>query len=106
MDVLRVAFLSSLVLEFFATVSIAMVAVYIGFRLYYGDMHFLAGFTVLLLAPEFFRPLRAMGTQYHARMEAIGASERIVALLDIPVPARPAVRPAALPARLEISFRS
>ena len=82
MDVLRVAFLSSLVLEFFATISIAMVAVFIGFRLYYGDMDFLPGFLVLLLAPEFFRPLRAMGTQYHARMEAIGASERIVALLE------------------------
>jgi ATP-binding cassette, subfamily C, bacterial CydD len=86
MEVLRVAFLSSLVLEFFATISIAMVAVYIGFRLYYGEMHFLAGFLVLLLAPEFFRPLRAMGTQYHARMEAIGASERIVALLETPLP--------------------
>jgi ATP-binding cassette subfamily C protein CydD len=105
MDVLRVAFLSSLILEFFATVSIAMVAVYIGFRLYYADMHFLAGFTVLLLAPEFFRPLRAMGTQYHARMEAIGASERIVALLETEVPERPAAT-AALPeaARLDISF--
>ena len=106
MDVLRVAFLSSLVLEFFATISIAMVAVYIGFRLYYGDMHFLAGFTVLLLAPEFFRPLRAMGTQYHARMEAIGASERIVALLEIPVPERPAAPPAPVPERLEINFRN
>jgi ATP-binding cassette, subfamily C, bacterial CydD len=107
MDVLRVAFLSSLVLEFFATVSIAMVAVYIGFRLYYGDMHFLAGFTVLLLAPEFFRPLRAMGTQYHARMEAIGASERIVALLEIPVPERPAAVPhAPLPERLDIEFKN
>jgi ATP-binding cassette subfamily C protein CydD len=106
MDVLRVAFLSSLVLEFFATISIAMVAVYIGFRLYYGDMHFLAGFTVLLLAPEFFRPLRAMGTQYHARMEAIGASERIVALLETPVPERPAASSALpSPVRLDISFR-
>ena len=106
MDVLRVAFLSSLVLEFFATVSIAMVAVYIGFRLYYGDMHFLAGFTVLLLAPEFFRPLRAMGTQYHARMEAIGASERIVSLLEVPVPERPAAPLVPLPERLDIRFNN
>ncbi len=86
MEVLRVAFLSSLALEFLATLSIAMVAVYIGFRLYYRELHFLPGFAVLLLAPEFFRPLRAMGTQYHARMEAIGAAESIVALLDTPVP--------------------
>lgn len=86
MEVLRVAFLSSLALEFLATVSIAMVAVYIGFRLYYHELHFLPGFAVLLLAPEFFRPLRAMGTQYHARMEAIGAAASIVALLDTKVP--------------------
>ncbi len=86
MAVLRVAFLSSLALEFFATLSIAMVAVFIGFRLYDGQMTFLRGFFVLLLAPEFFRPLRAMGTQYHARMEAIGAAEAIVALLRTPLP--------------------
>ncbi len=91
MKVLRVAFLSSLALEFFATVSIAMVAVFIGFRLYDGQLHFLQGFFVLLLAPEFYRPLRAMGTQYHARMEAIGASEAIVALLNTPLPQRSAL---------------
>ena len=86
MAVLRVAFLSSLVLEFLATLSIAMLAVYIGFRLYYGHMQFLPGLFVLLLAPEFYKPLRNMGTQYHARMEAIGASERIVDLLNTRVP--------------------
>ncbi len=85
MEVLRVAFLSSLALEFLATISIAMVAVYIGFRLYYSQLHFLPGFAVLLLAPEFFRPLRAMGAQYHARMEAIGAADSIAALLDMPI---------------------
>jgi ATP-binding cassette, subfamily C, bacterial CydD len=105
MDVLRVAFLSSLVLEFFATVSIAMIAVYIGFRLYAGEMHFLPGFLVLLLAPEFFRPLRAMGAQYHARMEAIGASERIVALLQTPPPPQRAGHAAGpLSAPLAIRF--
>ncbi len=86
MEVLRVAFLSSLALEFLATVSIAMVAVYVGFRLYYRELAFLPGFAVLLLAPEFYRPLRAMGTQYHARMEAVGAADAIVALLEVAVP--------------------
>ena len=43
---------------------------------------------MLLLAPEFYRPLRAMGTQYHARMEAIGAAEAIVVLLKTPLPQR------------------
>lgn len=84
MAVLRVAFLSSLVLEFFATVSIALVAIFIGFRLLWGEMAFFPGLFVLLLAPEFYAPLRAMGTAYHARMEAIGAAERLVALEDMP----------------------
>ncbi|GHE03309.1 hypothetical protein U879_19635 [Defluviimonas sp. 20V17] len=86
MQVLRVAFLSSLMLEFLATLAIALVAVFIGFRLYYAQMHFLPGFFVLLLAPEFFRPLRDMGSQYHARMAAIGAAERIVGCLETPAP--------------------
>ncbi|MGN8157562.1 thiol reductant ABC exporter subunit CydD [Salinisphaera sp. RV14] len=92
MRVLRLAFVSSLVLEFLATVSIAMVAVLIGFRLLWGDIGFTSGFLVLLLAPEFYLPLRNMGTVYHARMEAIGAAEGIVALLDAPVDANPGSR--------------
>jgi ATP-binding cassette subfamily C protein CydD len=87
MKVLRLAFLTSLALEFFATVSIAVVAVLIGFRLLFGDMVFLNGFFVLLLAPEFYLPLRSLGTHYHGRMEAIAASERIVEILDAPLPA-------------------
>ncbi|SDM76940.1 ATP-binding cassette, subfamily C, CydD [Methylobacterium phyllostachyos] len=90
MAVLRVAFLSSLVLEFLATLSIAMVAVYIGFRLYYGAMHLLPGLAVLMIAPEFFRVLRALGSQYHARMEAVAAGEAILALLETPPPPAPA----------------
>ena len=82
MSVLRIAFLSSLALEFLATVSIAIVAVLIGFRLYYGEMGFFYGFFALLLAPEFYLPLRNMGTHYHARLEAIGAAENILAILE------------------------
>ncbi|MCW8828088.1 MAG: thiol reductant ABC exporter subunit CydD [Gammaproteobacteria bacterium] len=89
MRVLRVAFLSSLVLEFFATVSIAVVAVLIGFRLLWGEMDFLHGFFVLLLAPEFYLPLRQMGTHYHGRMEAIAAAERIIEVFETAVPAPP-----------------
>lgn len=86
MAVLRMAFLSSLVLEFFATVSIALIAVLIGFRLYFGEMDFAYGFFVLLLAPEFYLPLRTMGTHYHARMDGIAAAERIVDILETPLP--------------------
>jgi ATP-binding cassette subfamily C protein CydD len=86
MSVLRIAFLSSFALEFFSTVSIAIVAVLIGFRLYWGELDFLYGFFVLLLAPEFYLPLRNMGTHYHARMAAIGAAENMLKILDAPLP--------------------
>ncbi|MDQ0503403.1 thiol reductant ABC exporter subunit CydD [Xanthobacter agilis] len=105
MAVLRIAFLSSLVLEFFATVSIAMVAVFIGFRLLWGEMDFFTGLFVLLLAPEFYAPLRAMGTAYHARMEALGAAERMVALEDVPALAEPGgTTPLPSPERIEVRF--
>ncbi len=82
MSVLKIAFLSSLTLEFLATVSIALVAITIGFRLYWGDLHFSTGFMVLLLAPEFYTPLRNLGTQYHARMQAIIVAEKIITILQ------------------------
>ncbi|HEX9080407.1 MAG TPA: thiol reductant ABC exporter subunit CydD, partial [Desulfuromonadaceae bacterium] len=105
MSVLYLAFLSALVLEFFATVSVALMAVIIGFRLLKGGVAFQDGFTVLLLAPEFYLPLRLMGNYYHARMEAIGAAERIFDLLDTPATPRPP-SPVPVPggSSLRISF--
>ncbi|WP_373236207.1 thiol reductant ABC exporter subunit CydD [Cohaesibacter celericrescens] len=97
MSVLRVAFLSSLVLEFFATVSIAMIAVFIGFRLLYGEIDFFSGFYVLLLAPDFYLPLRQMGTHYHARMEAIGAAGKMVDLIGEDSAPAPTFEPQSLP---------
>ena len=101
MKVLRVAFLSAVVLEFLATMGIAVVAVLIGFRLLYGHMQFQPGMFVLLLAPEFYLPLRTLGAHYHARMEAIGAAERILQILDTPLPA---VCTSALPLTLAPSY--
>jgi len=89
MDVLRLAFLSSAVLEFFASISIAVVAVYFGFS-YLGELNFgsyvtpvtlFAGFLVLILAPEFFQPLRDLGAFYHAKAQAVGAAESLVTFL-------------------------
>lgn len=89
MEVLRMAFLSSAVLEFFASISIAIVAVYFGFS-YLGELHFgnyglpvtlFAGFLALILAPEFFQPLRDLGTYYHAKAQAVGAAESLFTLL-------------------------
>jgi ATP-binding cassette subfamily C protein CydD len=86
LSVLRIAFLSAFALEFFSTVSIAIVAVLVGFRLFWGELDFLYGFFVLLLAPEFYLPLRNLGTHYHARMDAIGAAEKMIGILDAPLP--------------------
>ncbi|WP_025119364.1 MULTISPECIES: cysteine/glutathione ABC transporter permease/ATP-binding protein CydD [unclassified Serratia (in: enterobacteria)] len=89
MEVLRLAFLSSAVLEFFASLSIAMVAVYFGFS-YLGELDFgsygtgvtlFAGFLVLILAPEFFQPLRDLGAFYHAKAQAVGAAEALETFL-------------------------
>ncbi|MBV1914274.1 MAG: thiol reductant ABC exporter subunit CydD [Pseudomonadales bacterium] len=82
MSVLKVAFLSSLALEFLATVSIAMVAITIGFRLYWGTLDFSSGFMVLLLAPEFYAPLRNLGAQYHARLQAVTAAGKMIEVLQ------------------------
>lgn len=93
MAVLRVAFLSALALEFFATLGVALVAVFIGFRLLAGGMGFERGFFVLLVAPEFYLPLRSMGAHYHARMEAIGAATGLIEFLSRPLVHRPQVFP-------------
>ena len=85
MEVLRLAFLSSAVLEFFASISIAVVAVYFGFS-YLGELNFghyggsvtlFAGFLALILAPEFFQPLRDLGAFYHAKAQAVGAADAL-----------------------------
>ncbi len=88
MKVLRLAFLSALVLEFFATVSIAVTAVLVGFRLLWGEIAFVDGLTVLLLAPLFYAPLRTLGTERHARMEAVAAAERLADFLARPASLR------------------
>jgi len=81
MAVLRVAFLSAFTLEFFSTVGTAVVAVIIGFRLLGGNLSLLDGLFVLLLAPEYYLPLRNLGLAYHSRMNGMAAAERIIPLL-------------------------
>jgi ATP-binding cassette subfamily C protein CydD len=83
---LRVAFLTSAALEFFASLAIALVAVLFGVRLLHGMISFFPAFLVLLLVPEFFMPLRGLAVHYHARMSALAAAERIFDLLDTPLP--------------------
>ncbi|MDP3008988.1 MAG: thiol reductant ABC exporter subunit CydD [Methylococcales bacterium] len=89
MSVLRIAFLSSAVLEFFSAVAVALVAVYVGLSLL-GQIHFTfapavsfkIALFVLLLAPEFFLPLRQLAIFYHDRAAALGAADAILTILE------------------------
>ena len=89
MSVLRIAFLSSAVLEFFSCIAMALVAVYLGttylgysnFGLYGQTLTLKHGLFILLLAPDFYLPLRELGIHYHARAEALGAAESILEIL-------------------------
>jgi ATP-binding cassette, subfamily C, bacterial CydCD len=78
---LRVTFLSSLILELVATISVALVAVAIGLRLMSGDMSLRAGLFALVLAPEAYMPLRQLGANYHASAEGVAAAEQVFAVL-------------------------
>jgi len=107
MRVLRVSFLSGFALELLASISVAIVAVSIGFRLLDGSLALPVGLFVLLLAPEAYLPLRQVGVQFHAAAEGVAATEDVFAVLDEAraVAAGPASRPAARPAaREEISL--
>jgi len=86
MKVLRYAFLSGFVLEFMTAAAIALVAVTLGVRVISGNMPFEEAFLVLLLAPEFYRPLRELGVQRHAGMEGSAAADRIFEILSTPLP--------------------
>ncbi len=86
MKVLKFAFLSGLVLEFMTAVAIALIAVTLGVRLITGNLPFEEAFVVLLLAPEFYRPLRELGVHRHAGMEGKAAAERVIEILDTPPP--------------------
>ncbi len=82
MKVLRVSFLSGFALEFLASISVAIIAVSIGFRLIDGSLALAVGLFVLLLAPEAYLPLRQVGVQFHAAAEGVAATEDIFAVLD------------------------
>jgi thiol reductant ABC exporter CydD subunit len=82
---LRVTFLSSLILELVATISVALVAVAIGLRLMSGHLDLRTALFVLVLAPEAYLPLRQLGANYHASAEGMAAAERVFAVLEQPV---------------------
>jgi ATP-binding cassette, subfamily C, bacterial CydCD len=85
LSVLRVTFLSALVLEMVATISTAVVAVEVGLRLLYAKMAFQEAMFILIIAPEFYIPWRMLGLRFHAGMSGTTAAKRIFEILDLPV---------------------
>jgi len=114
MRTLRTAFLSSLVLELAATLATAVVAVEVGLRLLGGHLGYQTALLVLLLTPEAYIPLRAVGLHFHASQEGAAAAGRVLRILDTPasqppaaVPARPGTMPAGVDLRKDtISFHA
>ena len=105
LQVLRVAFLSALVLEMVGTISTAIVAVEVGLRLLAGRLAFEPAFFVLILAPEFYLPLRQLGVRFHAGISGVSAAQRIFEVLDLPLPAEGAQDVSAPPAHRDIPPR-
>ena len=112
MKTLRVAFLSSAVLEFFASVAIAVLAIYIGFGLLgfidWGpapQLTLFSGLLILLLAPEYFQPLRTLAQHYHDRAAALGAASHLEPMLERvePMPDSAAFAPRTAPAAITFS---
>lgn len=83
---LRVAFLSGFVLEVLTTLSVALIAVTLGFRLVDGDVSIETALAVLILAPEVYLPLRNVGTHFHASADGMAAADAAFAILEQPVP--------------------
>ncbi|MEN6482184.1 MAG: thiol reductant ABC exporter subunit CydD [Anaerolineaceae bacterium] len=87
LKVLRMTFLSAFALELVSTISTAVVAVEIGLRLLYGHIEFQQAFFILILAPEFYLPLRMLGQRFHSGMSGVSAANQIFSLMDrIPEP--------------------
>ena len=96
MGTLRMAFLSSLVLELVATMSVALVAVEVGLSLVYGRLGLRAGLLALILAPEAYLPLHLAAAQFHASADGLAAADAAIEVIETPAP--PGGRVAAAPA--------
>lgn len=82
MQTLRIAFLSGGVLEFLATLSVALVAVQVGFRMVAGNIPLATGLVIIMLAPEVFEPLRQVGAQFHASANGVAAANSCFEILE------------------------
>ncbi len=82
MGTLRISFLSAMVLELLATLSVAVIAVVIGFRVVYGQLDLTTALFVLILAPEAYLPIRQVGVHYHDSADGVAAAEAAFGLID------------------------
>ncbi len=82
MGTLRISFLSAFVLELLATLSVAVIAVTVGFRVVYGDLELATALFVLLLAPEVYLPVRQVGVHYHDAADGMAAADQAFAVID------------------------
>jgi ATP-binding cassette subfamily C protein CydD len=105
MSTLRVAFLSAFVLELAAALATALVAVEVGLRLLAGHMSYSTALLVLLLTPEAYLPLRAVGAQFHASTEGAAAARDVFEILDTPAPHPLAATPAPAASGRRVSLR-
>ncbi|MEU4474774.1 thiol reductant ABC exporter subunit CydD [Micromonospora sp. NPDC023888] len=106
MKTLRIAFLSALVLELVATLSVALVAVPVGIRLLGGGLALQTALLVLLLTPEAYLPLRSAGSRFHASMEGLAALDEALTISAAPVAPRAAEGATTPDARREIRFEA
>lgn len=102
MRMLRVAFLSAFMLELLATLSVAIVAVQIGVRLINGYITFQPALFLLMIAPDFYLPLRTLGARFHNATEGKAAAERLYQVFDAPLPITTAST--SVPERMHIRF--
>ena len=86
MQTLRIAFLSGGVLEFISTLSVALVAVEVGFRMVSGNLSLFTGLAIIMLAPEVYEPLRQVGAQFHNSADGVAAAEAAFEILEQPLP--------------------
>jgi ATP-binding cassette subfamily C protein CydD len=86
MNVLRIAILSTFALDFFTTLSIAIVAVFLGLALLNGQIPLFPALATLILAPEFFLPLRDFSSDYHATLDGKNAMQAVFTILELPQP--------------------
>ena len=105
MRVLRISFMSGFALEFLASISVAIIAVSIGFRLLDGSLPLAVGLFVLLLAPEAYLPVRQVGVHFHAAAEGIAATDDVFSVLDAARAVVPHARAVAAAPRGDLVLR-